>query len=169
MVGEYLMGGALKQGMGVLIGARATIFVTGEKFRKTAKKEQQQTSKKKRKQRQNGAAKGNIIGALPTRSAKTKVAQQKAEGTPETSRINTSKKHGQHITKNRNILLSFKKIKNKEEKPEQKQNTKELHIKCLNNRYGGGKGEKTGATPTETTTQKHSKKRARKNAARKTQ
>ena len=46
-------GGTREEGIGVTIGARATIFGAGDKQQGNAKqKEEQQTNKKKRKQRE---------------------------------------------------------------------------------------------------------------------
>ena len=75
---------------------------------------------------------------------------------------NTSKKHGQHSTKNNNMLLSPKNKTKVQKNTSQKQNTKTLHIKCINNRYRRGKGQKKLTTPTETTPQTHSKKECEK-------
>ena len=47
VVGQYVMGRGLKQGMKVLTGTRVTIFGTGDKDRKTVKKKDNNKSVRK--------------------------------------------------------------------------------------------------------------------------
>ena len=53
VVGQYVMGRGLKQGMKVLTGTRVTIFGTGDKDRKTVKKRTTTNQSGKHKKRYN--------------------------------------------------------------------------------------------------------------------
>ena len=86
----------MKKRNGVSKGPQSMIFARWQKQETVNQKEEQQTNKKKRKQRENSRSKGEITGELIIRNPKTKVAQQKEEGTHENSRNKTSAKHDQN-------------------------------------------------------------------------
>ena len=107
--------------MGVITGARATIFTTDDKGKKTVKKkEQQQTSNRTRKQTESRATKAYVSEVLSTGSQKPKEVAKKEEGTHETSQKITSKKTVNTSNKNSNMIFSLK----KKQKGQQKHRTK---------------------------------------------
>jgi len=56
----------------------------------------------------------------------------------------------------------LKKSKTQRKSAQQKQNSKALHMQCLNQTYSGRKSEKKGARPTKATRQKRNNKSTQK-------
>ena len=76
--GPIQYGGAREKGIGVLTGARATIFATGSKQQENAKQEEeQQTSLKKRNQKQTKRNQTQTTETLSTFNQQAKRAEQK--------------------------------------------------------------------------------------------
>ena len=163
--GSMHYGGTREEGIGVPTGARATIFVADGNSKKTANpKRRTRNQQEKHKQRQKSATKALTTGGLLVTSQQAKRAEQKEVKPHETSRNNTSNKHGQHKQQKYWHIIFVK--KQQKAKIKNRANVKQQGISFTMPKQQvevewGGKGErknKTGRINSATTQQTRARK-----------